>query len=221
MAKQPAKSGMSALMGAAAKTTKVAAKKTDDKKVYACEGAVADAIKDYIAADTELKVATAKKAAAEAIIKPEGLDKFLAHVDKVGLAPESFILSAKDSDKSMLYIVQDSYKYTDLDEARIEFLQQKFGEDIIESKNEFVLNPELIDEHGETLVKLIQSCKSFSQEVKDSLIQLKQKHTIAKGSINRLKEIAAIGTQNCNTPITTKEVFEEIKPTQQLKPRGK
>jgi hypothetical protein len=226
-----AKKGMSALTSLATTKVKAATPKKADKKEFICDDVISEHLKKYLDASEAIKRYTAEKAKAESFIKPEGHKKFMELVEKHGLAPESFLLSSKDAKSSMLYIVQDSYKYAELNgdgtaeseqaaEERRQHLQEKFGEDIIETKSEFVLNAELLDEHGETLVNLIKGCADFSQDVKEKLIQLKEKHTIAKGSINRLKEIAAIATTNCGSPVTKEEVFEEIKPTQQLKPRG-
>lgn len=127
------------------------------------------------------------------------------------------IVAAKPS--GLLYIVQDSYKYANLDEERVEYLQETLGEDIISTKNEFIINPELVDKYGQILCDFIKKSKDITAEDKELLIQLKQQHRIAKGTIDNLLNIEKSLAKTSG--LTVEAIFEEVQPTQQLKVRGK
>lgn len=213
-----AKSGLAML---AKKTATTAAKKADTKVSYKCEDdETSAAIESYLENKRIVDEATAKMKLAESTVKGKGKEFFIKEVEKTKRAPESFILASK-SNKSLLYIVQDGYKYADLDDARVEYLRNTYGEEIVTTKEEYVINPELVSEYGDILAELIMGSKKIPNEVKADLIALKQKHTITKGTINRMHEVAVCATKNLGQPVTIEAVFDEIKPTQQLKARGK
>jgi len=203
------------LLGLAKKTVKTTAAKKDNKEVITVsDKTVSDAIDTYIKNKKIADEAAAAMAAASEIVKSEGGKKiFIEEMEKTGRSKESFILASQNGN-SLMYVVTDAYKRANLDEERVEYLRKMFGEEIITDKNEFIVNPELIDEHGETLCELIKNCPKFTDEVKESLIQLKQSFTIAKGTKDKMRDIAKAS----NTTVET--VFEEVQPTCQVKVRG-
>jgi len=203
------------LLGLAKKTVKTAAAKKDSKEVISVtDQIVSDAIDTYIKNKKIADEAAAAMAAASEIVKSEGGKKiFIEEMEKTGRSKESFILASLTG-SSLMYVVTDAYKRANLDEERVEYLRGKFGDEIITDKNEFIVNPELIDEHGETLCELIKNCPAFTDEVKESLIQLKQSFVVAKGTKDKMKDIAKAS----NTSV--EELFEEVQPTCQIKVRG-
>lgn len=212
--KKPAKPAASGLMGLAKKTVKATAKKDDKEVITVSDQTVSDAIDNYIKNKKIADEAAAAMAASSEIVKSEGGKKiFIEEMEKTGRSKESFILASKNGN-SLMYVVTDAYKRANLDEERVEYLRGKFGDEIITDKNEFIVNPELIDEHGETLCELIKNCPKFSEEVKESLIQLKQTFTIAKGTKDKMRDIAKA------SKTTVEIVFEEVQPTCQVKVRG-
>jgi hypothetical protein len=206
--------GGNALLGLASKTKKTAAAKKDDKEIVTMDGTVSDAIDSYIKNKKIADQAAGEMAAASEIVKNEGGKKvWIAEMEKTGRSKESFILASKNGN-SLMYVVTDAYKRSNLDEERIEYLQTTYGENIISTDNKFIINPELIDKYGQALCDFIKTSPLIAAEDKETLIQLEQKHVIAKGTKDKLKEIATTaGT-------TVEAVFEEIQPTCQVKVRG-
>jgi hypothetical protein len=208
-----APSGANAMMMLATKTKKPAAAKTDDKEVVlVTDPTVAAAIKTYTEKKKEIDIATGDMETASGIIKEAGKKIWIDEVTKTTRAKESFILS--NGEQSTLFYVQDAYKRANLDEERVQYLKDTYGEDIIGTENKFVINAELIDKYGQILCEFIQKSKLIEDEDKNNLIQLEQKHVIAKGTINRLSDIAK------KVKTTVEAIFEEILPTVALKVRG-
>lgn len=204
--------GALGLMGLASKTKKVAKAKDEKETILVTDKAVADAIDTYCAKKKEVEAATGAMEMASGIIKDAGKGIWIKDMEKTTRAKESFILGTKTS--GVLYVVTDAYKRANLDEERIAYLQETYGTDIIGTENKFIINPELIDKYGQMLCDFIQSSKNISEEDKANLIQLEQKNVIAKGTINRLPEIAK------TAKTTIEAVFNEILPTCQIKVRG-
>lgn len=209
--------GASGLMALASKTVKKAAKKDDKDMVMIDEATnkeVYDALDVYVQAKKDVDAATSRLETASGIIKEHAKEIWVAEVEKTSRPKESFLLS-NDKGSTAMYAVTDAYKRSNLDDERIEYLQDKFGEDIISPENKFIINPELVDKYGQVLCEMIQNSKKIAEDDKALLIQLEQKNVITKGTINRMKEIAA------KAKTTVLELFNEIMPTCQLKARGK
>lgn len=203
------------LLSLASKTKKTAAAKKDDKEVVTVtDQAVSDAIDNYIKNKKIADEAAGEMAAASEIVKSEGGKKvWIAEMEKSGRSKESFILASKTGN-SLMYVVTDAYKRANLDEERVEYLQNTYGEEIIATENKFVINPELIDKYGQLLCDFIKNSADISEDDKTALIQLEQKNVIAKGTKDKMKDIA----KAANT--TVEAVFEEVQPTCQIKIRG-
>lgn len=204
--------GGTGLMGLATKAPKTTAAKKDEKETINAEPTVAKAIDDYVKAKTDIDNATAIAATAAEIIKNAGKDIFLADMKKTTKAKDSFILASPTN--GTLYIVQDAYKRANLDEDRVNYLRETYGEDIVKTDNLFVFNPEMVEKYGDILCELITKSTKIPAADKGLIISLQQSNTIAKGTINKLSEIAK------TSKTSVEQIFEEIQPTQQLKVRG-
>ena len=202
------------LMALASKTKKAAVKKDEKEIIKVTDNEVSSAIDTFVAKKAEMDAAETAMNMASGIIKEAAKKIWIDDMTRTTRSKESFILASK-TDKSTLFVVTDAYKRANLDEERIAFLQEKFGEEIIQTENKFVINPELIDTYGEILCKMIKESKEIKEEDKTALIQLEQKHVIAKGTIDRMATIAK------DSKTTVEEVFNEVQPTCQLKVRGK
>lgn len=211
--KQSAKTSKTVDLFAAAvkKPEKKSASKDDKEVILVDDERVAKALAEYEEGKKMEEAGAAKKAEAESIIKPHGKETWLAKYLKEGKRPESFILSNKFGN-SMMYIVMDAYKK--IDEERKDYLAENYGEDVVETENEYVINPEMIQKYGKAISEAIMKSKDIPTDDKMQIIQVKQKFSVKKGLIDKLKDVAA----NAKTTIQT--IFEEVVPTQQLKPRG-
>lgn len=199
-----------------ATAAKKPAKKTNDKQVFAADDkAVAQAIHDYEAAKAMENEAKRLKSQSETLIKQYAKEKFLDLYAKSGKRPENFILSGevKKNETSVLHIVMDSYKK--LDEDQYDYLAETYGDDVVEDSSEYVINKKMIQKYGAEISKAIMSSKGIPAEDKVEIIFKQENYNVAKGTIDRLIEIA----EAAETDIAT--VFETIVPTQQLKVQGK
>jgi len=193
------------------KVSKSAAK--DDKDIFVFTGEVSDAIKKYEDAKKDKAKAEAAMAHAESVIKPEALNKFLDLYNKNGKRPDSFVLSGTGHADSLLYVTMDSYKK--IEEPRYEYLSDTYGDDIVEDTSEFVMDKEMVQKYGAQISAAILKAKGIPAEDKLKIIKKVEGFGVAKGTIERLAEIA----KRTKTSIAT--IFDEINPTQQLKSRGK
>jgi hypothetical protein len=203
--------GINLFASATKKVAKSAAK--DDKVVVIFKGEVSDAIKKYEDAKKAKAEAEAAMAQAESIIKPEAQAKFLEEYNKTGKRTESFILSGTGHDNSLLYITMDAYKK--IDEERYNYLADTYGDDVVEDNSEYIMDKEMIQKYGAQISEAIMKAKNIPQDVKLKIIKKVENFSVAKGTINKMVEIA----KKAKTTISA--LFEEIMPTQQLKSRGK
>jgi hypothetical protein len=195
---------------------KPAKKAKDEKPVFSVDDkAVAQAIHEYQAAKTMEDEAKRLKSQSETLIKQYAKEKFLDLYAKSGKRPENFILTGeiKKTDCSVLHIVMDSYKKLAADQY--EHIAETYGEDVVEDSSEYVIDKEMIQKYGAEISKAIMSAKTIPAEDKVGIIFKQENYNVAKGTIDRLIEIA----EAAETDIAT--VFEAIVPTQQLKTQGK
>jgi len=192
---------------------KKTAKAADDKEIVIVrDKAVINALSAYEKAKKDLAAATAAKAEAEGIIKPHANELWLDRIQKTGRKPESFILSSDKHDNSLLYIVSDAYKK--IDRERYEYLSDTYGKDIVSDNSEYTMDKKMIQKYGAEISAAIMGAKGIPAADKSQIIQKIEKYSVAKGTIDKLKEFAT----KAKTDVAT--IFSEIIPTQSLKSRG-
>jgi len=206
-------SGAMSLMSLASKTKTTVASK-DTKETVKATGEVSEAVDLVSVLDEKIKEMTDQRDAAKNVIKEFGKTIAIEYIKKTDRSKDSFVIES-ETGKTSLYGVQDNYKYSNLDEERIAYLQETYGEAVIATTNTFIVNPELIEKHGQKLCDFIQTCDEISDEDKANLIQLKQVHRIAKGTIHNLSKIAKV------VKSTAEAMWEEFQPVQFIKERGK
>lgn len=203
-----------ALLSLAAKTTKPKTAKKNNKEIIIVDDKAVSAAIDSLVKNKEINdTSKAAMDVAHGIIKPFASKIWTGDVQKTTKFKESFILSSKNSN-SVLFTVTDAYKSTNLDPLRIKYLQENYGENIITVENKFVINSELIDKYGQLLVDFIKNSKKIDEADKTELIQLEQKYSITKGTVNELHKISV------EAKTTVEAVFNDIEPTCALKIRG-
>lgn len=210
---------MQALMSISQEVDTKTGKKDEHKTIQVRSVEISQAIDDYSQAQKDIADAEQRKAAAEELIKPYGLQAFIADVKSGLKADRSFLLANKV--KSLMFILMDSYKKTGLDKDRIAYLKGKYGKDIITSETEFTLNKELVtqknakgDAYGTLIAKFIMSSPDIPADIKVKLLQAKTSNVIAKGTIDNLLKISA------DSKVSVDEIITDIIPTQQLKGQG-
>lgn len=119
----------------------------------------------------------------EGDIKATGKELFLKEYRKIKTRPENFKIQDKTG-SSCLFICMD--KYTTVDETKAEVLNQ--FPDLVEQKQTFKINPELVEKYASVLSGLIVSSPDIEDEDKLNLIQGEMSYCVKKGSIDRLMQ---------------------------------
>lgn len=210
-------SGMEALLGASTVVVKKSAAKSTDKETIIADDKIAAAIDSFCENKKAMDQAKGRMNAAEAIIKPHVKKLYIEHIEKHNEKKESFILASANN--GVLGIAMDDYPFANLNDGekgveRVAYLKETYGEDIITTKNTFVINEELVDKYGAALMNFIKNSKDIADEDRMQIIQVVKKNTITKGTINDLAKIAK------EAKVTTTIVWDEVTPKQQLRVRG-
>ena len=219
-----ASNGLGGLMGLVGKPVKKTTSKTKEKVNYvfvengkdAKNGEIVNAevfkaLTEAKEAKTMIETGTAMLASASNVIKTEGKSLFVKQVNNTKRVPESFILSNKAGD-SGLFVVTKGFKYSNLDEERVEHITSIYGEETINTENKFSINPELVEKYGQVLCDLIMASKKIADEDKAQLIKLEQTVRInGEYVIDNLYELAE------KTKQTVEAVINDLEPTTQLK----
>lgn len=164
----------------AATKVKEPAKKVAEKKIIKAE-LLEDKIQKFNQLKDEIESTTGLLKMLEGDIKTTGREVFMKEYRTGKIRPESFKLQDKTG-ASCLFICMD--KYTTVDETKAEVLEQFDG--LLEEKQTFKINADLIEKYGEVLSKLILGSKNIEEEDKLNLIQGEKAYSVKKGSIERL-----------------------------------
>ena len=200
------------LFSKASKTTKSTAAKPDKDNVKVTDKELSAAINNFVKYKKDIDTLTSQLKAADSIIKAAGEEMFISHMNVTGKRKESFILS--NDTNSVLYIIQDSYVKANLDEERIGYLKDTYGEDIIDVKSKYVFDSDMVEKYGELISKAIEKIKGIPDADKAQIIKVEESPSIRKGTIEKLRDIAVAA----KTSVLA--LFKDIQPTQQLKIRG-
>jgi hypothetical protein len=142
-------------------------------------------------------------------VKERSITEFAKLYESTGKFPGSFHIKATGAkninDAAMLFIPTD--KYLTIDEERYDELKKTYGEDMVEEKDTYTMDTELIEKYGEIISDLIEKCKKISEEDKANLIAVTTKYTVKKGTISDLKKF--------KKPI--EEVLMDAQPVYQMK----
>lgn len=180
-------------------------KRTDKTVVRVPE--LAGAIESFNTTKEEIDSLEARLAEAQHDIHAAGKKAFLDLYRTGRHNPDSFILEASDGLRVM-YLPTDKYKT--IDQERSAYLRTKYGETITSEATEFSFDAELLERYAEAISAAIMNAPEIPEEDKPRLIVAKTKYSIAKGSIDRLLDAAALGHE-------PSEMLEEIQPIIQLK----
>lgn len=156
--------------------------KTKEKQTFRAD-ILADKISQFMALKDQIEAATGQIKMLEGDIKDIGRELFLKEYRKGKVKPESFKIEDKTG-ASCLFICMD--KYTTVDETKAEVLRNFDG--LLEEKQTFKINSELVEKYAETLSELILKSKKISDEDKANLIQGELAYSVKKGSIDRLMQ---------------------------------
>lgn len=134
-------------------------------------------------------------------------EKWCKYYQKLSKNPGSVFFEEveKNGDTAQLMFVP-SDKYISVNEARADELIEEYGEEIIERKDSFAFDTEMVEKYGEILSELIENCEDIPEDDKYRIIKATTAFSIAKGTIDRVKDFGNI-----------ESVVEAIKPVFSLK----
>ncbi|MBP8982236.1 MAG: hypothetical protein KBG19_04295 [Bacteroidales bacterium] len=161
-----------------------------------------DKLRDLQEARDEISVLEAKAAMLEGDIKPVARQQFIELVKREKARPESFILESNCS--KMLVIMQD--KYLKVTETKEQSIDQAGLSELIETKETFSFNSELLAKYEKQISDAISKIKSIPDEDKAKLIEAKVEKVIKKGTLDRLPQFKDV-----------EQVFNLVEPVCQLK----
>lgn len=139
-------------------------------------------------------------------IKETAKQKWVELYEKTGRNPGSVMVEAKkglDVAQTM-FIPMD--KYITINADRAESLIEDFGQEIVEEKTTFSFDNDMIEKYGEVISRLIEECDEIEDDDKGQIIKAVQAFTIAKGTIDRLKDFGNVN-----------KMMEVVKPVVSLK----
>ena len=140
-------------------------------------------------------------------LKDIAKEKWCKYYQKLSKNPGSVFLEEvrKNGDTAQLMFVP-SDKYISVNEERADELMEQYGEEIIERKDSFAFDSDMVEKYGEILSELIEACEDIPEDVKYRIIKATTSFAIAKGTIDRIKDFGNI-----------ESVVEAIKPVFSLK----
>ncbi len=165
-------------------TTKTATPKKADKKTLPAHD-LGDKVGRYADLKHQIEALTGELKMIEGDIKTRGRELFLSEYKTIKRTPDNFKIQ-DDTGATCLFIVMD--KYTSVDDTKAEILGQfdgLLGEQVV-----YKFNPELVEKYGAVLSDLIVSSPDILEEDKANLISGERTYSVAKGSIDRLLQIA-------------------------------
>jgi len=140
-------------------------------------------------------------------LKEIGKSEWIKFNQRNGENPGSFILqSSKDDDiAQVMFVTSDKYISIKSKKEADELIDM-FGEDIIDEKTDYIINPELVNKYSEVISNLINDSIHIEDEDKEKIIKAVTTYSIRKGTVDNLDKFGDIKT-----------LVETIKPVYSLK----
>jgi len=154
-----------------------------------------------------LKSAKAKADMISDEIKDLAKSEWTKLYGEMGKNPGSVMLehvNELDDTAQVMFIPTD--KYITINEERAEELRETYGEEIVEEETTFSFDSLMIEKYGEILSRLIEESGEISEEDKERIIKATTKFSVAKGTLDKMKEYGDI-----------ESVMEDVRPVVAIK----
>lgn len=187
-------------------------KKSEKKKIEVVDSTLFSTMEEIAEKNEEIDNLNAQLKVLTSELKDRAIEVFSEDYVKNQDA-SSFILQAKDKSgktASMMFIPTD--RYITIDEERSKQLVEEFGEDVIEEKPTYTIDPEMVEKYGEIISELILNSKKIAEEDKEKIITGTVKYTVRKGTIDKMKNYL----KKFTAP-NVKSFIDEIKPVFMIK----
>lgn len=139
-------------------------------------------------------------------IKETAKEKWVELYEKTGRNPGSVMVEAKSGIDIAQTMFVPTDRYITINADRAESLIEDFGQEIVEEKTTFSFDNDMIEKYGEVISRLIEECDEIEDDDKGQIIKAVQAFTIAKGTIDRLKDFGNVS-----------KMMEVVKPVVSLK----
>jgi len=139
-------------------------------------------------------------------IKETAKQKWVELYEKTGRNPGSVMVEAKKGLDVAQTMFIPTDRYITINADRAESLIEDFGQEIVEEKTTFSFDNDMIEKYGEVISRLIEECDEIEDGDKGQIIKAVQSFTIAKGTIDRLKDFGHVS-----------KMMEVVKPVVSLK----
>lgn len=143
-------------------------------------------------------------------VKELGKEEFTKLFEKTGKYPGSFMLESVVGDKTAQVMFMPTDRYIKIDENGSNELKETFGDDIVTVTTDFGFNAEMLEKYGDEISEAIMN-SDIPDEDKGKIIVATTTYTVAKGSIEKMKEFS----EKSETSIEV--VLEKIKPVMSIK----
>ncbi len=154
-----------------------------------------------------LKSAKAKADMISDEIKDLAKSEWTKLYGEMGKNPGSVMLEhVNDLDDTAQVMFIPTDKYITINEERAEELRETYGEEIVEEETTFSFDSLMIEKYGEILSRLIEESGEISEEDKERIIKATTKFSVAKGTLDKMKEYGDI-----------ESVMEDVRPVVAIK----
>lgn len=141
-------------------------------------------IKRLAQINTEMDSLKAEQGDLTSQVKSRAIEEFTSLYNREKKYLGSFNLVAGTS--SLMVIPTD--KYLTIDEEKFNYLKKEYGAEMVEEKDTYILDTEMVEKYGDIISKLIEKCKDIPDEDKAKLIKVETKRSVRKGTIQVIFE---------------------------------
>jgi hypothetical protein len=139
-------------------------------------------------------------------IKDISKQKWVELYEKTGRNPGSVMVEAKSGLDTAQVMFIPTDRYISINPDRAQSLIDEYGSDIVEEKTTFSFDNDMIEKYGEVISRLIEESDEIDDDDKGQIIKAVQAFSIAKGTIDQLKNFGKVST-----------MMEVVKPVVSLK----
>lgn len=163
-------------------------------------------ISDYESLNNEMKALKEKADSIYNDLKKLGKDEYAKLYSKNSKNPGSITLEQTVDENTAHLMFVPSDKYISINEKLASELRENISEKIVEEKQTFSFNNDMIEKYGEVIARLIEESTEIDEDDKEKIIESNVSYSIAKGTIDELAEYGDVT-----------ELIEAVKPVFSLK----
>jgi len=171
---------------------------------------VAQAVKELVAIDAQMKALTAKSELFKTVVKKFAHDRFVGDFTSTGVLPETPMTVQTEDGEKVTYVVQDRSSQYKIGEDQLDALRQLLGEDVAKEityeettysfSRTIMALPGVSEAIDEALTGVVEKLTSgdnpvLTQDQADVLIEASEKLTFAPGTLDRIPQLVGRDAQ--------------------------